>query len=411
MCAGRKNGDRGMKIFYRIRQFFVAIMTRFGELIHPMAISGSKSLLMIGDMLKENGHTKVFVVTIPQFIEGGNLEAFFGRLKEKNIEATVFAEVVSEPTVELVEKALSIYKEKGCQAIVAIGGGSVLDCGKIVGARIARPGKQIKDMKGLLKIRRKLPDLYAVPTTAGTGSETTAAAVIIEEKGTDRLKYAIEDYCLVPKYAVLDPDLTLGLPPYVTASTGMDALTHAVEAYTNKFASKNVKKYALTAINLIFKNLTTAVEKGDDVEARTNMLMASYYAGIAFTNNFVGYVHAIAHNCGAMYRISHGVANAAALPVVLEQYGPKIYKKMGKMAKAAGITVQTDADAAILFIKSIRDMNERYGLPAYLEGLKEEDFDVLIERAIHEGNPTYPVPVIWNKKDFADSLKKLLASK
>lgn len=189
---------------------------------------------------------------------------------------------------------------------------------------MTKPNQPLSRMKGILKVHKRLPLLIAIPTTAGTGSETTLAAVITDAK--TRHKYAINDFPLIPRYAVLDPKVTLSLPPFITATTGMDALTHAVEAYIGNSTTPDTRKDALRAVKLIFSNLDTAYTDGSNVEARKNMLKASFYAGCAFTKSYVGYVHAVAHSLGGEYNVPHGLANAILLPFVLEAYGKKIQK-------------------------------------------------------------------------------------
>lgn len=397
-----------MKCFYRIGQFFMSIATRIMGGKEPHVIKGNDSILQIPAMIKLNGQKRVLLVTTPGFIKRGTLEPLFDSFKDEGIELSIYSEVTPDPTIECVEKAVSIYRDNNCEAIVAVGGGSVLDCSKACGARIVKPNKTIRQMRGILKICKKLPDLYAVPTTAGTGSEATAAAVITDTINGTHYKYAVNDFCLVPKYAVLDPKLLTALPKGITAATGMDALTHAVEAYTNKFASSYVKRNSIEAVKLIYGNLKKAYEDGSDLEARENMLLGSYYAGIAFTNNFVGYVHAVAHAIGGLYGVAHGVANAAILPVVMEQFGKGAYKTLAELADAAGINGANEEEKAKNFIASMRKMNEEMELPAKFEMLKEEDFDEIIFRANKEANPTYPVPVIWGKEGFRELLYKLI---
>ena len=290
--------------------------------------------------------------------------------------------------------------------IVAIGGGSVIDCSKALGARIARPNKSLQQMQGLLKVLKKIPDLYAVPTTAGTGSEATAGAVITD--GTNHYKFTILDLCLVPRYAVLDAELTCPLPPHITAHTGMDALTHAVEAYTNCFCSPLAKKMSLDAIKLIYENLETAYLDGNNKKARENMLLASYYAGVAINNNFIGYVHAIAHGIGGLYGVTHGKANAIILPYVLEAFREKAHKKLAKLADLVSVGGNTEEEKAKAFIDSVLDLNKKLGIEKNIVELKKEDIPELANRAVKEGNPTYPVPVIWEKDDFEKLIEKIV---
>ena len=194
-----------------------------------------------------------------------------------------------------------------------------MDCGKLVGARSARPDKTTLQLKGLFKIRRKLPPIYAIPTTAGTGSETTVAAVVFDPVA--KQKFAVTDLCLCPKAAVLIPKLTYDLPPQITANSGMDALTHAIEAYIGIIGTNFTHQKSMDACGLIFANLLPAYQHGQNHQYRENMLLASFYAGEAFTRASVGYVHAIAHSLGGRYGTAHGLANAIILPKVLRWYG------------------------------------------------------------------------------------------
>ena len=240
----------------------------------------------------------------------------------------------------------------------------------------------------------------AVPTTAGTGSETTLAAVITDAQ--TRYKYAINDFPLIPKYAVLDPKVTVSLPPFITATTGMDALTHAVEAYIGRSTTYGTRKDALLAVKLIFENIDTAYTDGTNVDARRNMLHASYYAGCAFTKSYVGYVHAVAHSLGGQYNIPHGLANAILLPHVLEEYGETIHKKLAKLAVAAGIAEKGTpcAQAAYAFIDEIKAMKKRFGIGNTVPDIQEEDIPKLAHYADKEANPLYPVPVLMNAKEL-----------
>lgn len=388
-------------IYYRIRQFCFSAFMYLAPVREAKLIAGAGSIYKIPKLLKKDGLHKVLVVTTPGFIRRGSLEPFFESLKKANVQYAVFSEVQPDPTTECVEEAVKLYRQEHCEAIIAIGGGSVIDCSKALGARIARPKKSIASMQGLLKVLKPIPNLYAVPTTAGTGSEATAGAVITNTK--NHYKFTVLDLCLVPEYAILDAELTCGLPASITAVTGMDALTHAVEAYTNKFCSPKAKKHALQAVKLIYENLLTVYEDGSNITARENMLLASYYAGMAINSNFIGYVHALAHGVGGLYGVTHGMANAILLPYVLEAFGPAVHKKLADLAKAAGI-----ADGSgKTFIVSIRELNDKMNIPDKVAELEKKDFATLAKRAVKEANPTYPVPVIWEEKDFEKVLKQV----
>lgn len=321
-------------------------------------------------------------------------------LSENNISCTVYDGTVANPTTDNVNEALTLYKKNNCQSLIGFGGGSSMDCAKAVGACIARPRTPLMKMKGILKVLRPLPPLFAVPTTAGTGSETTLAAVITDAK--TRVKYPINDFPLIPKYAVLDPEVTRSLPPFITASTGLDALTHAVEAYIGRSTTKKTRKAALKAVGLIFGNLQNAFHDGNNMTARKNMLHASYYAGVAFTISYVGYVHAVAHSLGGRYNIPHGLANAVLLPIVLRDYGSTIYRKLHELADAAGLSdaSESDASAAEKFISAIENMLDEFSLGRTLSGIRAEDIPELARHADAEGNPLYPVPVLMNAKEL-----------
>lgn len=252
-------------------------------------------------------------------------------------------------------------------------------------------------MRGLLKVARRPPLLFAVPTTAGTGSETTLAAVVTDPETHE--KYAINDPKLIPPYAVLDPELTVKLPAPITAATGMDALTHAVEAYVGRSNTRNTAAMAEKAVKLVFSNLEAAYRDGSNLEARSNMLLASYCGGVAFTRAYVGYVHAIAHNLGGLYGLPHGLANAVILPIVLEDYGPAVYTKLAHLAELTGVNMTgTEEEKAKSFIAEIRAMNKRMDIPTGFDFIKEEDIPQMVEWALAEANPVYPVPVVYDKK-------------
>ena len=270
----------------------------------------------IPEVLEKRNYNNVLIITDAGIRSLGLTERLEQTLKRSCISYHIYDKTVANPTTVNVDEALHMYLDNDCQAIIGFGGGSSMDCAKATAARIAKPHQSLAQMKGILKIHKKLPLLIAIPTTAGTGSETTLAAVITDAE--TRHKYAINDFPLIPRYAVLDPKVTLSLPPFITATTGMDALTHAVEAYIGNSTTPGTRKNALDAIRLIFENLDTAYTDGNNIEARRNMLRASYFAGCAFTKSYVGYVHAIAHSLGGKYNVPHGLANAVILPMVLE---------------------------------------------------------------------------------------------
>lgn len=375
----------------------------------PQLIKGAGAVTKLPKVIKELGYNNVLVVTDKGLMGLHLLDSMFEELKNNDIAYVVYDGVQPNPTIDNIEEARNLYLGNGCQAIIAFGGGSPMDCAKACGARIARPNTEIPKMRGVLKVIKKIPTLFAVPTTAGTGSEATLAAVVSNPKTHE--KNAINDPVLRPKYAVLDPALTLGLPPHITSTTGMDALTHAVEAYIGNSNTADTEEKARMATKMIFANLETAYKDGKNVEARENMLLASYYAGVAFTRAYVGYVHAIAHNLGGMYGIPHGLANAVILPYVLDYYGESAYKRLAELADVAGLPCagKSDEEKAKMFIAEIRRMNKDMNIPEKFDQIKESDISLIADRALMEGNPLYPVPKIMDKAECVSIIRQLMA--
>lgn len=368
------------------------------------------SVRELPDVIRGNHCSCVLIVTDSSIRSLGLTKRLEHTLGRAAIPFFIYDGTVANPTTINVAEALELYRDHACDAIIGFGGGSSMDCAKAVGACIARPKKTLAQMKGILKVRKKLPLLIAIPTTAGTGSETTLAAVITDAE--TRHKYAINDFPLIPKYAVLDPKVTLSLPPSITATTGMDALTHAVEAYIGRSTTYHTRRDALHAVQLIFENIDTVYADGRNVNARRDMLHASFYAGCAFTKSYVGYVHAVAHSLGGEYNVPHGLANAIILPMILESYGKCIHKKLHKLAIAAGIADKktSDAEAAERFISAIKDMKHRFDIPDTITEIKQEDIPRLARYADKEANPLYPVPVLMNASElelFYESLMQI----
>ena len=377
----------------------------------PGLLEGENAVLTLPSFVKSKSINKVLIVTDKGLMNLHLLDPLLRGLEKEGVEYVVFDGVQPNPTIPNIEDCRKAYIDNKCQGIIAFGGGSPMDCAKAAGARVTNPRKSVRKMRGYLKIKRSLPPFFAVPTTAGTGSETTLAAVVTDPLTHE--KNAICDGHLRPKYAVLDPNLTIGLPPFVTATTGMDALTHAVESYIGKSNVKSTFKYAEDATKLIFENLEKAYANGKDIEARTNMLKASYLAGNAFTRAFVGYVHAIAHNLGGMYNTPHGLANAVILPYVLEWYGESIYKRLAQLADIVGITKEgmSIEDKSKAFINEIKRMNKAMNIPEKFDFIKEEDIPTLVKRALKEGNPGYPVPKIMNATECEKVIRQLMTVK
>ena len=396
------------KCYYRINQKVLKFAMRFMDWKEPKLLEGEDAVLRLPAFVKSKNIDRVLVVTDKGLMSLHLLDPLFKELEAHEIEFFVYDGVQPNPTITNIEDCKDVYIKNNCQGIIAFGGGSPMDCAKAAAARVVKPHQPVRKMRGYLKVNKKIPPFFAVPTTAGTGSEVTLAAVVTDP--TTHEKNAIADPCLRPKYAVLDPTLTIGLPPHITSTTGMDALTHAVEAYIGKSNVKSTIRYAEEATVLIHKNLEKAYINGKDIEARSNMLKASFYAGAAFTRAFVGYVHAIAHNLGGMYNTPHGLANAVILPYVLEWYGKSVYKPLAKLADLIEITTpeMNSEEKAKAFIAEIKRMNKAMNIPEKFDFIKEEDISTLTSRALKEGNPGYPVPRIMNKKDCEQVIRSLM---
>lgn len=395
------------KAWYRVFQYVFNLAQYILKQTPPELLQGAGSIKKLPEFIKSKGIGNVLIVTDSILHKIGLLDSLFAACDEAGLKYTIYDGAVVNPSIECIEQAYSAYCKNKCEGFIAFGGGSSMDCAKAAAARVARPRKSIPQLGGTLKVIKRIPPFFAVPTTAGTGSETTVAAVVTDTE--THHKYAIQDPCLIPQYAVLDPELTVGLPPQVTSTTGMDALTHAVEAYTNKFSPKYTDELAEKAVKLIFENLETCYKDGSNLEARSNMLLASFYAGAAFSRACVGNVHAIAHTLGGLYGVPHGLANAVILPYVMEDFGEAVYPALARLADIVGIGGADDGEKARAFILEIRRMNRDMNIPEKIEGIKDRDMPQMIDWAMAEANPIYPVPVIWNSQQFTKTINRLRA--
>lgn len=365
----------------------------------PKYLEGPGKIKELGGFLKEKNINDVLVVTGSGMVRRGQVKPMLDGFDAAGIRYTVQTFDHPDPSSDDVELGYKTYKEHGCKAIVALGGGSRIDCAKGIAAKAVHPNKKISQLQGLLKVHWPIPPFVAIPTTAGAGSETTVAAVITDS-ATHR-KAAINDPFLIPKYAVLDPELTVGLPPYTTATTGMDALAHAVEAYTNHtYNTKLENKLAKEAVKLIHDNILIAFEDGSNLKARQNMQRGAFFAGRAFTRGCVGYVHAIGHTLGGLYGVAHGHAMAVLLPHVMREFGASAHKRLAELADVCGIGGANEAEKANNFIRWIEETNAKMGLPDKFDMIQDKDIDQMIAWARKEANPLYPVPVVWSKEDF-----------
>lgn len=387
----------------RISQLFLYIGKAFIKWRSPELVKGVGSVGALAYNIIARGIDNVLVVTGPNISKRGLADSMYESFDKNGIKYSIYNRTSNNPTTANVEEGYDIYTAGKCEAIVAFGGGSPMDCAKAIGARVSNPTSGLMSMAGMFRVKKKPPVLFAVPTTAGTGSEATVAAVITDEN--EHHKFTINDPKLIPDVAVLDPCIIVNLPKQLTATTGMDALTHAVEAYTN-ILSRPTDKKARRAVRLIFRYLPEVYRDGENLRAREKMLEASYEAGRAFTRSCVGYVHAIAHTLGGLYGTPHGLANAVILPHVLELYGKAVYKPLAELADVADVSGGSDREKAENFIAAIRQMNAKMDIPEHLE-IKDEDVSKMIRWAMAEANPVYPVPVIWNEADFKKAIDKI----
>ncbi len=390
----------------RIFQFTLYKMCYLMPFKVPKLIEGEDSLLELPNTIKELGLNNVFLCLDPGIKQLGLSDPLISKMDELNLSYTVFTNIEPNPKIKDIEEGVKVYKESASKCIVAFGGGSAMDTAKAIGARIARPKKSIEKLGGLLRVNKKIPPLFAIPTTAGTGSETTIAAVVTNE--VTKHKYAINDLHLIPSYAVLDPKLTVGLPKSITSYTGMDALTHAVEGYITRDVPKKHKAMAEEAIKSIMNNMLEVYNNPTNINARREMLYASFKAGVVFTRVGLTYVHPIAHTLGGLYQVPHGLANAVILPECLEYYGAKVHKKLAHLSDICGLSndSMTLEEKASAFIAKIRELNDKMGITRKFD-IKEEDIDTMIKWAQHEANTAYNPPVLLDDKDIRILINKI----
>ena len=394
-------------LFFKIWQFILKWASKILPFRTPELFTGPGSSLQLCEHIAKTGVKNLLIVTDAMLVKIGLLKAMQERLQQLGVSCVVYDGVLPNPTIEQIETGLAMLKKEGCKAILAIGGGSSIDAAKVIAARARNP-YPITWMAGLMRILIPPMKLYAVPTTAGTGSEVTIAAVVSDPSTTR--KFAIMDTALVPVAAALDGALMTGLPPAITAATGMDALTHAVEAYISRNCTDHTDQQALDAVKLIMQNLAEAVKNGGNVTARQNMAQASFKAGVAFTIAGVGYVHAIAHNFGAYYHVPHGLANAIVLPRVLDFSKPDCTPRLAKLAEVSGLRKggETEAQLADMFIAKVRAMNAEFGIPTQVDKLKESDIPEIVGKAQSEAFWFYAVPRYMDVPEFENFVRQML---
>ncbi|VEU80655.1 iron-containing alcohol dehydrogenase [Haploplasma axanthum] len=387
-----------MKIISRIYQKILKIGSYFLDFSEPIVINYEDSINDCLEIIKNEKVSNIFIVTDKNIIKLGLINSLLELLgKEKN-KYNIYDEVSPNPTVKQVEVAYYQYLNTNSEVVIVVGGGSPMDLAKAILVRKAKPKKTLDQFKGILKVRKKLDCLIAIPTTVGTGSEATIAAVVTNEETKE--KYAIMDPCLIPKYAILDPNLLRKLPKSIISTTGMDTLTHAIEAFIGNSNTRKTKEYSKEAIKIVFNDLEKAYN--GDFSSLKEMQYASYKAGVAFTRAYVGNVHALSHALSAYYHLPHGYTNAVILPHILKYYGKKVDKKLSVIYDYLYEDRNlSKSEKAKFIIDKIENMNKNMDIPRGFKGIiKDEDIDSIINHAYHEANPLYPVPVIFSKNDF-----------
>jgi len=399
-----------MNIFRVVWQkTYMFIFYKFTYLMNwrlPEVIKGENSLLKVPSKMKELELNDCLLVIDPGVLKIGLADKLVEELSRNNISYFIFDKIEPNPKIRDIELGVKLYNEKNLKCMIGFGGGSALDTAKAIGARVVNKNKSIEKLGGLLKVRKKIPPLFLIPTTAGTGSEATIASVVTNE--VTHHKYAINDLHLIPDFAVLDPLLTVGLPKTITAQTGMDALTHAVEGYLAMDVPKEYQKLAIEAIASIFNNILLVFEDGTNIEARKEMLYASFKAGAVFTRVGLTYVHPIAHTLGGLYNIPHGLANAVVLPYCLRYYGDKVYKKLSFLSEEC-LNVDKNLsikDKANIFVDKIDDLNNKMELTRKFE-IKENDIPTMVNWAIKEADNAYNPPVILDKNDLENIIRQI----
>lgn len=354
------------------------------------------------------GHKKVLIVSDEVLHKLGVLKPIQEALDSNGVESVIFDAVKPDPTFDIVDEGSEFFGKHKCDSVLAVGGGSSIDAGKAIALATGNRVKKSIRLAGPYRARRAPKPFYAIPTTAGTGSEVTLAAVISHPQ--THMKMPIADHRTLPLAAALDPEIMKGMPPHITAATGMDALTHAIESYLATTATRRTDLYARSAVKMIFENLPVAYDKGNNLKAREQMALASFNAGYAFTQTLVGYVHGIAHQLGSKYGTPHGLANALVLPLVLEFSKDQVEERLAQLAKEIGLGKKSDSDAQLAqhFIDSVYDLRKQIGIPATLKDLKAKDIPELAKAALKETHYTYPVPKYMDQKTCEQLIAKLL---
>ena len=397
------------ELYYRIRAFVVTWLLRLLPRPSPMVFKGPGSANTLAEQLSLLGFGKALIVTDNFLAGSGILDGIKSTLERTGVDYAIFDGVLPDPAFDQVQAGEAVLRTERCDAVVAVGGGSVLDAAKAIALLHTNPG-DLADFDGIQKSKNPPVPLFAVPTTAGTGSEITLAAVISD--AVTHTKVPIIDSKMIPGFVALDAEIMKGMPKGITAATGMDALTHAVESYLSTASTAATEVQAKAAVRLIFEHLPRAFHNGDDMESRDAMAMAAFYAGAAFGRTSVGYVHGIAHQLGRTCHTPHGNANAMVLPEVLGAYGACAHQRLAELARLVGLGEPGDGDAKLAnaFVQAIIDMRRELDLPMKPEGLKEQDIPEIVDEALKEAGELYPVPRYFSEAEVERIVRGLLSA-
>jgi alcohol dehydrogenase class IV len=384
-------------IKHKLLMGFARFMVNFSPPTTYMVFAGDGSARSLCHHIGFCGVRKVLVVTDKQLVRLRVVQKAIAGLKEAGVEFVLFDDVTPDPTYMVINAGKVKYQASGCDGLLAVGGGSSIDAAKVIGIAVTHP-KHPEEYVGFGKAKEEIPPLFAIPTTAGTGSEATMGAVI--SNNDTKEKGIISGSGLLPRAACIDPGLMTGMPKLITAATGMDALTHAIEAYISKWERGDSREKAARAVKMIFKTLPRVCDDGENIQLRNTMAHAAYMAGQAINQVNVGNVHAIAHQLGARYGTPHGIANAQVLPFALKASMPAA---SGRLAELASMLGYNGADE---FVIAVRALNRKLGIPDKVRGLKAADYDAIIEGALAEADG-YPVPHVMNTEEVRAILNQL----
>lgn len=397
-----------MSVLARIQTGLMFAAAKFIKVPVPETYTGAGSRARIGAWCRSRGRKMALVITDKPLMKLGIVKKILDSLDKEGIRYAVFDGVQPNPTMSITREAVALGKSKGADVVIAVGGGSAIDCAKLVAATLTS-GKKPEKLLGMFKVWRKPLPLAAVPTTAGTGSEVSVGAVISDDS-THRKGIMISPF-IVPRLAVLDSETMTGLPPHLTAATAFDALTHAVEAYIGRHFDAEAERDAREAVTLINTHLMAAFKKGKDLAARDALALAAYKAGLAFNKCSLGYCHAFGHQLTGYYDVPHGVAVGMFLPHILKFNLDAVEGKLARLAVACGLGAESEAggELARKFVRRILDLQAAVKLPSKCDGLRRSDYARITKGAFREANATYAVPKYMSRGEAASLLDKIIA--